>query len=106
MKDTLNRLLLCRVLIQDCVPYLGLDPRLLSAVGHLAELCGELPTRSAAYPLCVRKSVQQSGPSEEIELVRIGDSLPALLSELQARQPVPAADGFPYRSSLDFTTRA
>lgn len=88
--DALNRLLLCRVLIQDCVPFLGLDPRLISAVGHLAELCGELPTRAGAYPLSVRKSVQESCHLEEIELERIGSSLPALLAELQARQPSPS----------------
>lgn len=86
MQQTINRLLLCRVLLGDCVEPLGLHPQLLRAGDAVSQLLGELPTLLAESPQCGTMSQISNDPFGETDLTRIGSALPALLAALQARQ--------------------
>ena len=104
INPSINRLLLCRVLLADCVEDLGLHPHLLQAGEAVSQLLGALPTSPAGSPRTGTMSQTPSDPSGEPDLTRIGSALPSLLAELQARQHAPATSVSPPFSSPQHPT--
>ena len=90
MNETVNRLLLCRVLLGDCVGDLGLRPELLQAGQAVSLLLAELPMSHEVSPWSGTMSQRASYPFGGADLAKIGSALPGLFASLQARQPSPS----------------